>query len=411
VTRGYPKELAERVRAAWPDDARALPDRLESLLDVAYHASFLREEERLVTCRILVLPASELREDVGPPRALLPLGFDVARAYDEHELRRLSPAAEVHRAFIAVDDAGADFAIWGIVQSGPRWLRVAQGGRAKEPPVPHCLVVRILRPGHLRVSCGARTVAELRGGRVLETALDVFESRWLPDRFRDVRALMAKEHADAVKLALDEPSAMRLTGYLAQQMVKRIVSTMQAAHHGGTIVIGPPTCAAEHLNVKYNFSDAPMRRHFRALALSALDVIAKEAIETRGEPFVLYQGSIDARIAEIDEGLFELGHLIANLAATDGAVVLTKRFEILGFGAEIAGNLPVVTEVRRATDLEGTTFALEGVDGVGTRHRSAYRLCAASPEILSVVVSQDGGVRFVASHPDVVTYWDHGLGD
>ena len=54
-----------------------------------------------------------------------------------------------------------------------------------------------------------------------------------------------------------------------------------------------------------------------------------------------------------------MSHLIASLANVDGAVVLTKRFEILGFGAEIAGELPHVTEVRRALDLEADRFVTE----------------------------------------------------
>jgi hypothetical protein len=37
----------------------------------------------------------------------------------------------------------------------------------------------------------------------------------------------------------------------------------------------------------------------------------------------------DERIAELDEAIFELTHLIAALASVDGAVVMSKRFEIL----------------------------------------------------------------------------------
>jgi DNA integrity scanning protein DisA with diadenylate cyclase activity len=51
------------------------------------------------------------------------------------------------------------------------------------------------------------------------------------------------------------------------------------------------------------------------------------------------------------------------------------------------------------------------VDAVGTRHRSAYRLCAAVPGAVALVVSQDGGVRFVTRRGDAVTYWDHGAAD
>jgi len=412
VERRYPKELAECVRQSWPADAYPLPKRLVTILDVAYHASFLRDEERPVTGRILVLPPSELPLDSGPPAGLLPLRFGTPRRFEEHELRRLSPAAQVHRALIAVDESGGELGIWGIVQSGPRWLQAAQGGRAKEPPMPVCLVIRVVRPGHLLIGCGNRLVAELRGGRLSDFTLDVFQSRWLPSLFREARAMTATEHRASARAPLDERIAADLTGHLAQQMVKRIVATMRSVHHGGTIVVGPPDCVAErYLQTKYTFFDSPTRRRFRSLVLSILEAVAEHAAAVgRTASVELYRAVTDPRIAELDEGLFEVGHLIASLAAVDGAVVMTKRFEVLGFGAEIAGSLPPVTEVRRAVDLEADTFVTELVDSVGTRHRSAYRFCNAVPDAVAIVVSQDGSVRFVNRHRDVVTYWDHGLG-
>jgi hypothetical protein len=63
-------------------------------------------------------------------------------------------------------------------------------------------------------------------------------------------------------------------------------------------------------------------------------------------------------IADLDEAIFELSHLIAGLADVDGAVVMTKRFELLGFAAEIRGSdLPDVITVQRATDLEADRIA------------------------------------------------------
>src|SRR5215475_13290307 len=128
--RSYPRQLAQRVRDGWPPGERPLPAALEAILDAAYHASFLHDEARPVACRILVISPDELAADGGPPGALLPLVFAAPRGFDEHELRRLSPAADAHRALIGVDEAAGALVTWGIVQSGPRWLQAAQGGRA-----------------------------------------------------------------------------------------------------------------------------------------------------------------------------------------------------------------------------------------------------------------------------------------
>jgi hypothetical protein len=135
--------------------------------------------------------------------------------------------------------------------------------------------------------------------------------------------------------------------------------------------------------------------------------------ETSAEPpapigWRAYSASANRALAALDEAVFEVSHLIAGLADVDGAVVLTKRFEVLGFGAEIGGgDLEDVHTVRRATDLEGIETEEETVFGVGTRHRSAYRLCSRIHDALVVVISQDGTVRFVTWKDGAVTYWDH----
>ena len=112
-------------------------------------------------------------------------------------------------------------------------------------------------------------------------------------------------------------------------------------------------------------------------------------------------------IATLDEGLFEMAYLIAELAAADGAVVLSKNHELLGFGGMISGRLPAVKRVARALDLEGDEVAEEETGNVGARHRSAYRLAGALPGSVVVVVSQDGGVRFICQKDGRVVYWEH----
>jgi len=406
--RCYPSDLAAKVRQSWPADADPLPRTLERVLDAAYHASFLREEERAVSCRIALASPAALGSDGAPPFGLLALEFDQVRRFDEHELRRLSPAVKYHRALVGVCEADDALVTWGFVQSGPRWLQSAKGGRGGEPPMPRVPVIRVVRPGHVGVSCGSSPIAELRGGRLLDFTLDCFASRWLPERFAAERDEIAGEHVERGGTGkAEDVSAM--TRHLAQQMLKRVIATMRAAHHGGALVVVPPSCTPSRvLAPKYTFRDAASRRTFRRIVHGILGELGRAGSVVSPE---LYRTAPGQVLADLDEGLFELSHLVASLADVDGAVILTRRFEVLGFAAEIAGDLPIVTDVRRALDVEADEYLLESTDAVGTRHRSAYRLCAAVPDALAIVVSQDGGVRFVANHRGAVTYWDHGAGD
>jgi hypothetical protein len=55
-----------------------------------------------------------------------------------------------------------------------------------------------------------------------------------------------------------------------------------------------------------------------------------------------FEATADEEIETLDEALFGTAHLIAGLAAADGAVVMSKGNELLGFGAMISGRLPDV---------------------------------------------------------------------
>jgi DNA integrity scanning protein DisA with diadenylate cyclase activity len=46
----------------------------------------------------------------------------------------------------------------------------------------------------------------------------------------------------------------------------------------------------------------------------------------------------------------------------------------------------------------------KSTDGVGSRHRSAYRLCNALPGAVAVVASQEGNTRFVRRTDGGVAY-------
>jgi hypothetical protein len=72
-------------------------------------------------------------------------------------------------------------------------------------------------------------------------------------------------------------------------------------------------------------------------------------------------------------GALDLAEIVG-LAADDGAVVMSKQNELLGFGGMISGRLSDVNSVARALDLEGEKVAEERTGNVGARHCSACRL-------------------------------------
>ena len=239
--------------------------------------------------------------------------------------------------------------------------------------MPRTLVIRVVRPGHVIVACGSRNVAELRGGQLSDFTLDIFQSQWLPALFEQERRALVAEYLSSGRAPLDADVAATLSAHLGRQMIKRVIATIRASHHGGTVIVGPPT-AWRSASCRSSTPSAysPARRRYRALP-------ARDRGDRRGgrgppsDPEV-YLHDPHGHAAELDEGLFETSHLIAALAQVDGAVLLTKRFEVLGFGAEIAGSLPLIHDVRRGLDLEATRL-----------HRGGRRRGHATPIRLSPV--------------------------
>lgn len=422
VNDAYPHDFVAFICERWDGDAHPLPEpeTLETFISACYQASLLREEERAVTFRTILCGPECLPADEGPPGGLHRLEFPEKRPFEAQEIRRLSPAADYYRSLIGVEfDEDRGLQIWGLVHSGPRWLRADQGGRAIPPKLPPALILRVNGPGRMAADAGSVTVGKLEDGKVSAPFMDVFRSHWLPDAFAPVRGELAEIHQEIREReeSPDSPWAPLdndLTRVIGQHTIKRIISAVRNTHHGGTLVIVPPDLADvledRYVALNYRFADDEPRRRFRTLILDVMNNLARsrggDGATGRLVGWADYEASTDEKLSALDEAIFEVAHLIAGLTAVDGAFVMTQRFEILGFGGEISGSLPEVKTVAKSLDIEGEKTLEETIDGVGTRHRSAYRLCNALPEAIAVVISQDGNIRFIQRRNSVVTYWD-----
>lgn len=426
----YPHDLALLVEQRWAEVHPSEHDKasiaresvlpragiLERLLSVCYQASLLHEEGRPVTFRIALAEPEDFAAAAGPPAGLHRLVLSQPRPFEEHEVRRFAPGATFHRSLIGVRLAPDDhLELWGLVHSGPRWLQAVRGGRGIVQSIPAVLTAAVTGPGRVLVSKGAKTVAALAGGTLAEVATDVFVAPWLASLFADFYATQWASHTGTS----EHPSwlAPAFGRQISEHVLRRMVATIRGARHGGTLVVLPADRAHElvadgrYLTLKYRFRDEESRRRILSLTVRIMNELASLQVGSTAKAemqvgWAEYEASPDPRLAALDDALFEVAHLVASLADVDGAVVMTSQFEILGFGAEISGALREVDSVDRSLDLEGAQRISERTDQVGTRHRSAYRLCQHLHDALVIVVSQDGGVRFVRWHDERVTYFD-----
>ncbi len=430
----YPRELVsfifdqwedplqtERLRAAGIDHSVELPDRsvLEHVISTCYQASLMRDEERPVTFRLIIRDHHLFSPDDGPPTGLHRLQFAKMRPFNEYELTRLAPAADYYRALIGIDlspEKGVQ--IWGVVYSGTRWLQPVTGGTNTIPQLPSALVIHTTGPGRIAVSIGPEMIASLNGGQIGSQPLDIFSASWFAESFASLHSEIVTLH-EAARAGSRKPWAKldpEFGGILGPQVARRIVSLIRNFHHGGMLVCLPTEMSRDIaavnnvISLKYQFLEEEPRQRFLTLILKIMDTFA----ELQGEPEISekvvgwqeYVNSKSEAMVLLDEAFFDLAHFIAALSAVDGAVIMSKHLDILGFGGVISGDLDDAQTITHALDIDGLLTRQELVEGVGTRHRAAYRLCQKVHDAFAVVISQDGNVRLVKWHNGSVTYWD-----
>ncbi len=430
----YPRELVsfildqwkdplfvERLSSAGIDPSVQLPDRsvLEQVISTCYQASLMREEERPVLFRLIIRDHHLFPPDDGPPTGLHRLQFAKMRPFTEYELYRLAPAADFYRALIGVA-VGPDnrVQIWGIVHSGTRWMQPIRGGTKAVPPLPSSPVIYVRGPGRIAVGIGPEIIASLNCGQISCPSVDIFSAPWLAESFASVRSEIEEMH-EAARSRAKKPWAKldpKFGRIITQQVVRRIISLIRSSHHGGMLVYLPTEMSRDisvmnrYISLKYRFREEEPRQRFRTLILRIMNTFAELHGESENSAKVVgwreYVNSRSEAIALLDEAIFDLAHFIAALSAIDGAVVMTKRQELLGFGGVISGDSEEAETITRALDIEGRFTQQEFIEEVGTRHRAAYRLCHELRDALAVVISQDGDARLVKWHNGSVTYWD-----
>lgn len=387
------------------------------LMDVMYQASLLREETEPVHCRMVVSEPSdfarELQDGASPFHVLR---FDEPCELSPHQIRKLAAAAGYYRSLLAVRfDSQGNAMIWGIVTTGTDWVNRVDASLERGRDLPPNLVLHCLGPGHLIADSGYSRILETSGGRILTEGFDPFLAKWLPQRFGRARNVLM-EIVDREVADLDQSSTKMCDDFvrdLAQSVVRRTLRLVRNRQHGGMLVYLSDDALQNQdigrwLRFRVRFTDDDSTHRFRRLMLRVI-YRARRIGHEQGLSTVTYRDyrrMRDLELAELEESLIEFGHFLAELMSVDGALILDRAFRLIGFGAEILGDAPVHI-IHRAKDLEARETTPERADSSGTRHRSAYRLVNGLPDTISIVVSQDGDVRFVAHHQDRLTYWPY----
>ncbi len=396
------------------EDAPSLGE-IRELCDLLYTASLLKEEGRAVRARIIVAPPEAFSAEQGPPNGIHAIRFAHSHPLTPGEIKRLSPAASFFHSVIAIwPEAGKGFRIWGLLNTGPRWLNLMAGGRKPSGTALLHPLIHVRDPGWLLFYQNYELLAEWRGREFHGPRLDVFQSRLLNERFAPVR-LRAVRGLGVKPLPenLTEEVYAELIHLIALQFLRRIVNLVRTSGHGGTLVLVPEgergvETVDKWIDCKYAAAADASGLRVRQLIEAILRRVGELSPMGSGmeEAWGLFRHRGDSELDDLEESFFELARMYSDMMQVDGALVIDHGLGIIGFGGEIRVDMNVVY-VEQAHDLDRTQVTRWNVQSDGTRHRSLYRLCAVDPEVVGYVVSQDGQVRMIANVDDTVTFWPH----
>ncbi|AMR26724.1 hypothetical protein A0257_06115 [Hymenobacter psoromatis] len=312
---------------------------LEAIIDVAFWASLRREEGRPPRISLALLT---------PEEAGHPLLFGHRLRLTPQVLIKLAPAVEHPGIHLGVGFDEEGLYIWGTA--------------TQVPPV--CFVLEVVEPGllvakHRRADGFGKflNVAVLRGDHIRVVDED---TQGLAD-YPTLRAALP---------AIAQPATSG-TGPAVDVRLE-LARAMRAHGRGGLLLAVPPGSEA-----------------WRASIVAPL-----------GYPVVPAYASISDLLAEPDhsrrdwqDDLLEAIEVLGGFTAVDGATIVNRRFELLGFGAKVTRRADgtAVEEILLSEPVVGSSpTRLHPAKNGGTRHLAAAQFVHDQPDALALVASQDG---------------------
>ena len=287
-------------------------------------------------------------------------------------LEKLSPAVDPHAAALAVEPvspSSPDVVVWAILIFGdptPVVYRPQVGNRF-DLGRGDILTVRAEAPGSILIARGDTRLGSLVGGTFVRATPTPFIERGLG------RFVMAAVEGNEGNTSVGYWHAFRASMmYLLEQLSART--------HGASLILVPR-----------NQVDTARRlfrsRYSLTRDLQAHAVLHESVVSRQDDPHLaqLFQATYGIQLCE------RLGQF-AQLAAIDGAIVVSASLDVLGFGATLeAPSWP--GRVITGPDGFGGGGESFDVSRHGTRHNSAVAFVGACPGSIAFVVSQDGPIR------------------
>jgi hypothetical protein len=365
------------------------------IINLCYHASMACEEGRFPRFRVGCYVNDEVRKVAS---------CDVALNSVE-SLRRLAPSVSGHQSTaICIEEDRGQLKCTGIAivdDMGFSWLpgrpEITTGG---EPT--GVLQLRVEGPGQIRASEIGGHFATLRLSR---SQIHQVVPYSLVGPVLDLLKDIAQRIIDSVAKSKGESATKYFGGnplMLVEKLLAGIFLATTNLQHGGAFVILPTE--------KFDTQDFNINCKY-PVNLCFGDLIVDYWISCINVADASIRGSSETELKQWQwkrERLFSSVSAIAGLSAVDGCVAFNKYLNVIGFGGTIKlgdSDAKIVDSPRKFVNAAtGVVHQDEEsiFKGLGTRHKSAFRLCKAYANCFVFVISQDGDLRVFFSDEESV---------
>lgn len=416
-----PRELAQAVREELAKRSRIAPELeiLVKIFEVMYYTSLLTEESAPLTYQLIYLNPQE--PDPDPPRRIVrdrwsfvrlarPIGFTIG------EVKKIARSSDPRTsAFVVHPDESGDLFIWGLIDQQTRYQQFLNYDSRTGPERPGLFQGLVRSIGNVAVYMDYEKVAELKVARLQTGGVDVFSSG--PVRCKlaiGVSEFIASVRQGAGNEAYQSADWDSLLTNDWLSILRRLLLRVQSLRHGGSLLVVQSRDYPD-IKVKYILDYDRART---AVLRWAGDMVQRWHIFSREFHGGIEQGELidvlrrrhtaERDIEESEDEIDAAVWFVSLLTRMDGAVLLTPKLEVLGFGAEIlTSEDPTSVSRAIASDPEPTGLTSVDYQEFGTRHRSVMRFCNSHPDSIGFVVSQDGDVRTITKVGANVVYWEN----
>ncbi len=332
---------------------------LEKICHILLNVSTMPEELRYPSFRVCFIdPNSDLLDVYLYSHTLL---FEEPIDFNMKELHRLAPALNADMSYLMLDISDADYKIIGINASYTTWeniiVRESTSGN-RMPKIPN---IYLKGPGALDACLGESTLVSYRSGICGFFRTDTFTSSLVADELRNGSSVSEENRL---------------------KVLYRILWKIQQYSHGGHLYIVPSEESCKrYVSIKYRLPSA--------FAFGSMEKLS------------YYPNAVS------DKAIITYADLLAKLTAIDGAVILNKDLDLIGFGAEIIiSNSEHGAPQLRFIGYNNEEKPNKRYNDNGMRHRACYRFCHNVENSVAIIMSQDGSVESCTRKDGKVIVYD-----